>query len=394
MGLCFSSFLWAVIFLFSSVSVAQTGFSVYWNMQSTMPALSTGSNFQVSELTPGNNFGNTQFLSSASTSSGAYSGASGELNAALASRTGPLEKGSNGSAYVSFSVTAAPGYRLNITSVQLAIRSTTTGPQVCSLFSNTDAFNTPILSQPILPNGAWQYIQLPVTALQPKSSLEFRLYGYNGVGTAAINVANWRLDDLRIEGAVMPESLPVQWQYSTISSFPEFVQLEWGTTAEQNCKGFTICRSHDGSHYTPIAFISSRVNNDMNVMNRYKFIDSFPPAGSLFYKLLQVDWDGVINEGVVRYCFREFSATKSAQPSNFKILATSFCFTYPFVGEATFYLYSIGGAFLGRTTRCSNFNQDVAIQIDVSTTEFKSGTYLLVVQQKGRIFSKKIAVIK
>jgi hypothetical protein len=224
--------------------------------------------------------------------------------------------------------------------------------------------------------------------------LEFRLYGYNGVGTAAINVANWRLDDLRIEGAVMPESLPVQWQYSTISSFPEFVQLEWGTTAEQNCKGFTICRSQDGSHYTPIAFISSRVNDDMNFMNRYKFIDSFPPAGSLFYKLLQVDWDGVINEGVVRYCFRDFSATRSAQPSNFKILATSFCFTYPFLGEATFYLYSIGGAFLGRTTRFSNFNQDVAIQIDVSNTEFKSGTYLLVVQQSGRIISKKIAVIK
>ena len=394
MELCFTSFLWAVIFLFSSVSVAQTGFSVYWNMQSTMPALSTGSNFQVSELMPGNNFGNTQFLNSSSTSSGAYPGASGDLNAALASRTGPLEKGSNGSAYLSFSITAAPGYKLNLTSVQLAIRSTTTGPQVCALFSNADAFNTPVLSQPILPNGVWQYVQLPVTGIQPKSSLEFRLYGYNGVGIAAINVANWRLDDLRIEGTVMPESLPVQWQYSTISSFPEFVQLEWGTTVEQNSKGFTICRSQDGTHYTPIAFISSIVTNDMSFMNRYKFIDSFPPAGPLFYKLLQVDWDGVVNEGVVRYCFREYLDTKSAQPSNFKISTTSFCFTYPFVGEATFYLYTIGGTFLGRTTHFSNFIQGVAIQIDVSNAEFKSGTYLLVVQQKGRIVSKKIAVIK
>ncbi len=391
---CFSSLLAGITFFLSQEVIAQIAFSVYWNMQTNTPTLLTGSAFQVSEVTPGNNFGNTQFLNSSSTSTGAYPGASGDQNAALAARTGPLEKGSNGSAFLSFSITAAPGYKLNLTSIQFAIRSTNTGPQAYSLFSSADAFNTPILSQPIFPNGVWQYFQLPVTGLQPKSSLEFRLYGYNGIGIAAINVANWRIDDLRIEGTVMPESLPVQWQYSTISSFPEFVQLEWGTAAEQNSKGFTICRSRDGSHYVPIAFIPSIVSNDMSILNRYKFIDSFPPSGPLFYKLLQVDWDGVINEGVVRYCFREFSDTKNTQPSNLKILASSIYFTYSFVGEATFYLYTIGGALLGRTTRFSNFKRDVAIQIDVSNSEFKSGTYLLVVQQNRRIVSKKIAVVR
>ena len=101
-----------------------------------------------------------------------------------------------------------------------------------------------------------------------------------------------------------------------------------------------------------------------------------------------------MTEGLIRYCFREFSDTKNAQPSNFKMVATSFCFTYPFIGNATFYLYTIGGAFLGGTTRFSNFKQDMAIQIEISKGELKSGTYLLVVQQKGRIVSKKIAVIR
>jgi len=394
MRLCLSSYLFGAIFFLLQESVAQTGFSVFWNMQSTTPTILTGSNFQVSEVSPGNNFGNTQFLNSFSNSSGAYPGASGEQNAAFAARTGPLEKGSNGSAYLSFSLIAAPGYKLSLTTIQLAIRSTTTGPQNCSLYSNADAFNAPILSQSILPSGVWQYVQLPLTGLQPKSSLEFRLYGYNGVGIAAINIANWRLDDLRIDGTVMPESLPVQWQYSALSSVSEFVKLEWGTTAEQNNKGFIIYRSSNGVEYTKIGFIPSMVSGHMGSLNRYQFIDSFPPASSLFYKLFQVDWDGKMNEGLIRYCFREFSDTKNAQPSNFKMVATSFCFTYPFIGNATFYLYTIGGAFLGGTTRFSNFKQDMAIQIEISKGELKSGTYLLVVQQKGRIVSKKIAVIR
>lgn len=394
MWLCFSSLLGGIAFFLSQEVIAQTAFSVYWNMQTNTPTFLTGSTFQVSEVTPGNNFGNTQFLNSFSTSTGAYPGASGDQNAALAARTGPLEKGSNGSAFLSFSITASPGYKLNLNSIQFAMRSTNTGPQFCSLFSSADAFSTPILSQPILSNGVWQYFQLPVTGLQPKSSLEFRLYAYNGVGIAAINIANWRIDDLKIEGTAMPESLPVQWQYSTISTFPEFVKLEWGTTAEQNSKGFFICRSPNGLNYTQIGFISSMVSSGMGFVNRYSFIDSFPPAGPLFYKLLQVDWDGKINEGVTRYCFRELSDAKSIQPSNFKILASSIYFTYPFVGEATFYLYTIGGTFLGRAKRYSSIKKDVAIEIAIVKGDLKSGVYLLVVQHQGIIASNKFMIIK
>ncbi len=90
MWLCFSSLLVGIAFFLSQEVIAQTAFSVYWNMQTNTPTLLTGSTFQVSEVTPGNNFGNTQFLNSFSTSTGAYPGASGDQNAALAARTGPL----------------------------------------------------------------------------------------------------------------------------------------------------------------------------------------------------------------------------------------------------------------------------------------------------------------
>jgi hypothetical protein len=389
----FSSFFLGVILLFSQKIIAQTTYAVYWSMQTHTPTAVTGSIFQVSEVTPGNNFGNTQFLNGSSSSSGAYPGASGELNASLAARTGPLNKGANGSAYLSFSLNAAPGYKLSLSSFQVAIRSTPTGPQNYSLYSNADAFSAPLLNQSISPNGVWHFVQLPLIGLQPKSSLEFRLYGYNGVGVAAINVANWRLDDLRVEGTIIPESLPVLWQYTTISSFPEFVKLEWGTTAEENSKGFAILRSQTGSNYTQIGFIPSTMSNEMGFTNRYQFIDSFPPAGPLFYKLLQIDWGGKINEGLIRYCYREFPAATSTL-TNFKTTSTSINFSYSFIGEASFYLYTVGGVFLGRTNRFSNFKQDVAVQIEIARGELKSGTYLLLVQQKGRIFSKKITVIK
>jgi len=75
-------------------------------------------------------------------------------------------------------------------------------------------------------------------------------------------------------------------------------------------------------------------------------------------------------------------------------LASSIYFTYPFVGEATFYLYTIGGTFLGRAKRYSSIKKDVAIEIAIVKGDLKSGAYLLVVQHQGIIASNKFMIIK
>ena len=148
----------AIFYFFIYVEVsAQTAISVFWNMQTLLPTTSLGANFQASEISVGNNYGNTQFLSAASSSQGGYIGASGEQNAAIAARTGPLDKSLNGSAFLSITLTASPGYKLTISSFSLGIRSTTTGPQHLALFSSMDDFQAPLLTNVLLANSEWSY---------------------------------------------------------------------------------------------------------------------------------------------------------------------------------------------------------------------------------------------
>lgn len=372
----------------------QTVFSVYWNMQTLMPTNSTGSNLQASELSPGNNYGNTQLLSGSSSSLGAYSGASGEQNAALAARAGPLDKGVNGSAFLAFTIAASPGYKVCVNEITLGVRSTTTGPQQISLYSNVDGFQDPIVAKTILSNSEWGFYVLSFPALPSKAAIDFRLFGYEGIGNPAINVANWRLDDLRVQGLVIPESLPVQWHDFIIHPQENGFNLKWATTEERNNKGFTICRSTNGINYHAIGFVQANNSGFGSSLRHYQFLDSFPLMGAIFYKIQQVDTDGTIRDGPIRYVQQDYNRQSVGLFKNFIIQPTAICFSYLVKGNTTFSLYSIDGIMMGKSTYQFSEKRVESIQIKVNVGSLKTGLYLLTSESEGRHLIKKIMIIR
>ena len=377
------------VLLIAVIAYAQSAFSAYWNMQVPQPTTTVGVNFQTSGLVQGNNYGNTVFLSNASSSIGAYSGASGDFNAALACRTGVLDKEPGGSAYLSFTLTALAGFKLEIQSISMGVRSTLTGPQTIALFSNADNFATPLDTRQVVANSSWNLLQLSTAGLPAKSQLVFKVYGFNGTGTAAINIANWRLDDLQVTGTVLPENLPVQWLYFTATAKAQHVKLEWGTSTTVNNKGFTIFRSVDGTHFDSLAFVAA-YSTDSDSKEQYQYVDTIPPPRSLFYSITQTDLDGGQSKSFVRFCSR----------SNLSILERGGVFVHAQKNWIDFYstlsapailfLFSAEGKLVFRQQLNQQAMAPFRVQLPFSVSTLKTGVYFLVVQQANHRWSQQI----
>lgn len=70
--------------------------------------------------------------------------------------------------------------------------------------------------------------------------------------------------------------------------------LNWTTAMEQNNKGFEIERSSDSKNWSSIAFVKSTAElGNSTELNSYSFIDANPIQGVNFYRLKQIDFDGV-----------------------------------------------------------------------------------------------------
>jgi hypothetical protein len=174
-----------------------------WNFTTNVSPTSVPANLTISDLTQGNNNGTTTILDSSVASFG-YSGASGTNNAGGAARAGALVTGASGSAYFEFTITPAAAYYFTLSSISFGSRSTGTGPQAYTLRSNLDNYASDIATGSFSNNSTWS---LKTNASINSNStfgtpITYRVYGYNGSGTAAINTANWRIDDLNLLGFV------------------------------------------------------------------------------------------------------------------------------------------------------------------------------------------------
>ena len=169
----------------------------------TAAPLSVPSKITVSSLVQGNNNGTTVMVTNASVSSG-YTGASGTYNAGAAARTGVLNTAASGSAYFEFTLTPTAGNIATLTGISFGSRATSTGPLAYAIRSSLDGYVANITSGTLTNTSAWTLISNTALSVSSASgtAITFRIYGYNGTGTASANTANWRIDDINLTGSV------------------------------------------------------------------------------------------------------------------------------------------------------------------------------------------------
>ncbi|WP_205501584.1 T9SS type A sorting domain-containing protein [Rufibacter psychrotolerans] len=84
--------------------------------------------------------------------------------------------------------------------------------------------------------------------------------------------------------------LPVTLLHFTAKAQANGVVLNWATAAEKDNDYFQVERSLDGKNFSAIGQVKG--NGTSNVRLDYRFLDATAPAGTLYYRLKQVDTDG------------------------------------------------------------------------------------------------------
>lgn len=135
------------------------------------------------------------------------------------------------------------------------------------------------------------------------------IYAQSGGGTATTPYAfNYSIIDKA--GATSPgvtysitttTPLPVTLMDFAAKAEGRYVLLTWSTAAEINNKGFAVERSFDAKTWKEVIFEASKaVNGNSNEKLDYATTDKEVAPGNVYYRLKQMDFDGVVTLSDVR----------------------------------------------------------------------------------------------
>ncbi|MNS48370.1 hypothetical protein D3C72_809390 [compost metagenome] len=94
---------------------------------------------------------------------------------------------------------------------------------------------------------------------------------------------------------------PISLESFTLNRAKNAVVLDWITAKEMNNKGFEIQSSTNGNDWTTIGFTGSLApNGSSNAKLYYSFTDVNPVTGKNYYRLKQIDFDGIFDFSPVR----------------------------------------------------------------------------------------------
>ncbi len=101
-----------------------------------------------------------------------------------------------------------------------------------------------------------------------------------------------------VKGLGVGVSLPVTWlSFTARKTADEKVQLTWQTAAEVKNDHFEIERSTDGAQFLAIGKVPGSKNS--NTVQTYSYTDNATQAGTIWYRIKQVDVDGLSSYSVV-----------------------------------------------------------------------------------------------
>ena len=165
--------------------------------------------------------------------------------------------------------------------------------------------------------------------------------------------------------------LPVELSYFNAEQQENAIILSWSTVAELNNEGFFVQRSEDAKRWENLGFVSG--NGTSQATQFYNFKDEAPLAGLYYYRLKQMDYDGVF----------EFSRIQVIEVGNPK---EETLVLYPNPVNQNLFIPAIRGAAIiynqmGQKVKTYKLNGTMDF---IPVADLSSGTYLLeLISEKG-----------
>ena len=160
--------------------------------------------------------------------------------------------------------------------------------------------------------------------------------------------------------------LPLQFLNFTATQVENKVQLNWKTTAEVNCKNFEIEWSKDAQNWEKIGTVDAL--NKSEGINNYSFIDENPHSGLSYYRIKQVDFDGIFTYSTVQSVTTHKQINVSIEPNP----ADDFLEIYNKEGEEIVYsVFDMNGKHI----QTGHINAQTKSKIE--TEQYRDGLYLI-----------------
>lgn len=153
-------------------------------------------------------------------------------------------------------------------------------------------------------------------------------------------------------------------------------QLSWTMESQTNCKWFVIERSGDTGGYDSISVVAGLNNGNTN---EYNFFDPSMLKGNNYYRLREVDMDGVIRYSKVLTLNNVDPTSKMAIYPNPAIAVLNFSVSSPAAQQVIIQVYNLSGMVLLTTQQQLNMGNN---QQSVAIGGLKSGNYILKVSSR------------
>lgn len=201
----------------------------------------------------------------------------------------------NTSMYIEFTLTPNAGYTLNLTSIDLNMRRSTTGspagsgPRQWSIRSSIDAFAADITSGALTQNPTPTVtVSLGSAFNNVNTAITFRLYGYDVFNNPG-GLNRFVYDNITVKGLML---LPISFSAFTGTIVNSSAMLDWQIGDNANLNYFDIERSVDGTSFTTI----NKVTGNSGSFTSYTYTDNVLPRQSavVYYRVKSVELSGAI----------------------------------------------------------------------------------------------------
>jgi hypothetical protein len=192
-----------------------------------------------------------------------------------------------------------------------------------------------------------------------------------------------QFDEFSFSGGGHEQVLPIVLANFEVSLENDLINLDWTTAIEENNEGFELQRSYDGLTFEPAGWVDGN-GNSLSPID-YSFIDREANMGkskTIYYRIRQVDFDGVFNYTPTRSINLDGSSTITwfPNPAQENIVVNT-------NETATVEVYDMAG----KTVLTTNTLESNSI--DVSRIEM--GTYLMIIKNmNGEVISQDKLHIK
>ena len=295
----------------------------------------------------------------------------------------PITTGRNSGSYMSFMVTASEGYRANISGISFILsRSSSSAPSDFYVSVYRWGIETFITSGVVPISGCNNFSGTCNVSGTSGGSLEVRIYLFRQ--NSAAMTATMRIDNVSLSGTT-EVALPVSLgHFSGHCNEQNFPNLTWETHSESKNHGFWVQEALSDVVFKDIFFVAGY--GESQSKRQYNWQDFQEKRGLIYYRLKQIDYDGVFAYSKIIPLLCEQGELLVTQPDNTSINI--------FLGNQTgqfeeWSLLHSGGNSIQGGKIDTNFRQ-----IKITCPNIRTGIYILLLSGKKGNVVKKISWVE